>query len=253
VGFLEAVGAAVGAAAVLGAATWLWRRRRSSWMPTARAEYIPSPVWTVALPHQLPAYNEADVQAMSLPDLRLWLGKHDAVDFDSTTLRLFIRGARTGQSIVRDVRFKIDERRPPFAGAWVHSPNAGANTAIVLTFDLNDPLGSAWEGHLDGALTRVGAQPYFQVHHVALGSDELVEFRVQASVSDAYVEWHLEVDIEARRQRRVVRVLAPDGQPFKTSHCGIERFGNTWLTGVGAMPGRRFCAMNPETGLRMRE
>lgn len=111
-------------------------------------------------------------------------------------------------------------------------------------YNLDDDDVSGWEGRLDGGVEHVEVLPYFQNHHVQLDPGESFEFRAEARVSAQFVEWVLEVQVEAGSHRHSWHIRAPDGDPFRTTNCNPNRFGSGWYCGV-ATPGGGYRPADP--------
>jgi hypothetical protein len=142
----------------------LWHRRPGARLPTACVELPPLSSWQLAMGTDPTALGQQDVLPTSLPDLRHWLMRRGAVDYGTTQVNLFVHGPQVGTGSVLDVRARVIRRRPPLTGSWLCSPMAGAVTAVLLMYDLDDDVSRGWEGRQDGAVSRVGESPYFDNH-----------------------------------------------------------------------------------------
>lgn len=129
------------------------------------------------------------------------------------------------------------ERTPPYSGTLVRCPSAGANSATLLVFDLDEDTPPAWQWSEDGSRKRLGTRPFFERNHVALAREEVHDFMILGCARAYLVSWRLELDLEVGRHREVVPV-DDDGRPFVTS--GISEAGFSTSLDWAWYDGQRF-------------
>ncbi|HEX3900275.1 MAG TPA: hypothetical protein VHW74_13995 [Mycobacteriales bacterium] len=184
------------------------------------------------------------VEYVSSEAVEAWLRDLGAVDYERTTVRLFLRGRGHREVHVVVVRTKILERRPPIRDTWACSPPQGDETATLLLFDLDQDEPTAWEGRLNGSRELVGTEPYFDTHRLYLHDDETKEYRVEATTQTNLVHWQLEVDYLVGKQRRqTLTVHPPGGGWFKTTGGDLRDFTDHWWAGPALLG--RHAAIRP--------
>jgi len=198
----------------------LWRRAARShgerhplrWS----VERVVGDKWSLALSGALPDdASEVEGPGNVGRDVYAWLVAHGAVDVDETRLRLRVRGLAGETVVIHNIRAVV-EHAPPYSGTLVHCPTAGANSATLLVFDLDDPDPQAWEWKEDGSRTRVGNGPFFDSHTVTLTREEVHDFIIIGQAEKLLARWHIELDLEIGAHREVVTV-DDSGESFVTS------------------------------------
>ena len=116
--------------------------------------------------------------------------------------------------VLRDIRVTRD-RLAPFHGTLINCPDAGAHSATLLVFDLDEPNPTAWEWKQDGGRERVGAAPFFAHHHIALEPGETHDLIVVAETAGFRCNWWLEFEVEVRSRSLVLRL--PEGDAVFTT------------------------------------
>lgn len=182
--------------------------------------------WSVAfsggMPRAARKIEGGDHHAREVYD---WLLTHRAVDVGDTRLRLTLRGLADDLVVVRDIR--IDARQsPPLSGTNVTCPTAGANSATLLLFDLEDPSSGAWECREDGGRQIVGDASFFENHNVSLGKGEVHDFIILGQTFASLVEWRMYVDIEVAGRRKTI-IVDDSGKPFRTTGTPLGGFAET--------------------------
>lgn len=237
------VGIAVGlvTAAIVGVFAIIWRR--GSRAVSARhpvdvsVERVVGDKWFLAFAGDMPSEaREIEGGEHSGREVNDWLRLQGAVDVGETRLRVIVQGLAGETVVVRNIRAST-ERSAPFSGTLIQCPTAGANSATLLVFDLDDDTPKAWEWREDGGRQRVGGSPFFELNNVTLARGEVHDFVIVGCAKECLVRWRLELDLEVGRHREVVTV-DDGGEPFATS--GRPAAGFTTVLDWAWYDGRRF-------------
>jgi hypothetical protein len=228
-------------AIILAVGGLLWRRARRTVEERHPVSYSVSHVlgdeWSLALAGDLPD-DAAQVEGGDFAgrDVYDWLTARGAVDVGETRLRLTVRGLAEETVVVRDLRLTV-EHEAPFSGTLVHCPTAGANSATLLVFDLDEGDPRGWEWQEDGSRTKVGTSPFFDTHNVTLAHEEVQDFIVLGCAKTLLARWHIQLHLEVGAHREVV-VIDDGGKPFVT--CGRPLSGYLATLDWAWYDGRRF-------------
>ena len=89
------------------------------------------------------------------------LVNHDGVDISETCLRLTIESLVDQIVTIRDIRVE-KSFSPPLAGTRIDCPPAGANSATILVFNLEQTFPVAVEWQEDGSRQEISSIPFFK-------------------------------------------------------------------------------------------
>jgi hypothetical protein len=171
-----------------------------------------------------------------------WLRTNGAVDFRETRLRLTLRGVSDDTVVISNIRAQV-EHRPPFSGTRVLCDTAGANSATLLVYDLDEQTPAAWEWREQGGRERVGESPFFEHNYVTLARGEVHEFIIIGYAKKYLARWQLYIDIEVGRYRKSILLNDLD-KPFETSGVSDSGFRTTlewaWYKGAHFLPSPQF-------------
>jgi hypothetical protein len=221
----------------------LWRRAaraREERHPLRwSVERVVGDKWSLAFSGALPDdASEVEGPGNVGRDVYAWLVARGAVDVDETRLRLRVRGLAGETVVIHNIRAVV-EHGPPYSGTLVHCPTAGANSATLLVFDLDDSDPQAWEWKEDGSRTRVGNSPFFNGNTVTLTREEVHDFIIIGHAGTLLARWHIELDLEIGAHREVV-VVDDSSVPFTTSGRPAGGYGSSlhwaWYDGQRFLP-----------------
>ena len=195
--------------------------------------------WSLAFPGEMPGKaREIEGGEHAGSDVYEWLRACGAVDVGETRLRVTARGLSEDTVVVRNIRLEA-ERTAPFAGTRIHCPTAGANSATLLVFDLDEETPKAWEWREDGGRERVGEAPFFEHSNVTLTRGEVHDFVIVGCAKKFLVRWRLVLDLEVGRHREVV-AIDDSGASFATSGVPASGFSTSldwaWYSGRRFLP-----------------
>ncbi|MGH7488526.1 MAG: hypothetical protein ACREMY_23450 [bacterium] len=135
----------------------------------------------------------------------------------------------------------VDVRRTvPIGGTRVHHPTGGANSALLLRFDLDEDNPKAWQWTQDGGMERTGTEPYFDQGNITITKDEIQPVVVVVHTQASHCRWRLMVEGRVGT-RTFSRVIAPpeDGW-FETSGDPDDGFKTVllwaWFDGHRLVP-----------------
>lgn len=203
----------------------LWRRRRpfrirvqhlphdpledanrtTSVALTAEMSRIVREPWAVVLEGALPDGRTLEDSRPSPAQAHAWLRSHGAVDYLETKLRLSLTSDTDEPILIRNIRVDV-QRRQPLAGTYVYCPTAGANSATLLIFELDEQTPEARQWTEDGLRRKVGFFPYFAHHNVSIKKDETCDFVIIGSAKSCFARWRLVVDYEVGGHQKTLRV-----------------------------------------------
>jgi hypothetical protein len=212
------IGVAVVAIAAIGGLLWRRATRVHEERSPLRwsAERVVGDKWSLAFSGALPKdASEIEGPKSSGHDVYAWLVARGAVDVDETRLRLTVRGLAGETVVIRNMRVVVNHQ-PPYSGTLVHCPTAGANSATLLVFYLDDADPQAWEWNEDGSRARVGNSPFFDTHNVTLSREEVHDFVVIGRAQTRMARWRIELDLKIGAHREVI-AIDDSGEPFVTS------------------------------------
>jgi len=221
-------GLIVAATAAAGSIAWRSAKREQSRRRPVEVAVAPivSDSWSLTLAGELPPgtgeLENANVQGRVV---YAWLVDRGAADHLETRFRLTVRSVAHATVVVRGIQANV-QRAEPFSGTLIYSPDAGANIATLLVFDLDESNPEAWEYAEDGGRERVGVSPYFQTHNVTLAPGEVHDFIIVGRACSSMAEWTLVVDLEIDGVAQKWEVLGPQGV-FRTSGNPSAGFAST--------------------------
>lgn len=229
--------AAVGAVVAL-----LYRQVLRLWRKRGAVEVSVEPIigdyWSLVFADDMPETSEIEGVVHNGRAVYDWLRAHGAVDFRGTRLRLTVRGVSDETVVVRNIRALV-KHSPPFSGTRVICQTAGANSATLLAFDLDEQTPAGWEWREEGGLERVGKSPFFELNNVTLARGEVHEFVIIGYVKKYLAQWQLYLDLEIGKHRKSIQ-LSDSDNPFETSGVPDSGFGNTldwaWYDGARFLP-----------------
>jgi hypothetical protein len=234
IGLIVAVVGAVGAllySQVLG----LWRKWRAI---EVSVEPIVGDYWSLVFAGDMPEASEIEGVVHNAREVFDWLRAHGAVDFRATRLRLTVRGVSDETVVIRNIR-AIVKHSPPFSGTRVICQSAGANSATLLGFDLDEQTPAGWEWREEGGCERVGNSPFFELNNVTLTRGEVHEFIIFGYTKKYLARWQLYIDLEIGKHRKSIS-LSDSEKPFETSGVPDPGFGKTldwaWYDGARFLP-----------------
>lgn len=171
--------------------------------------------WAVALDGPLPDSRHFEATQPLPAQAHAWLRSHGAVDYRETKVRLALTSNTDEPILIRNIRVDV-QRRQPLAGTYVYCPTAGAISATLLVFELDEHSPQARQWAEDGFRRKVGFFPYFAHHSVAIKRDETCDFVIIGSAKTCFARWRLVVDYEIGGHQKTLYV--DDGDDwFKTS------------------------------------
>lgn len=231
-------------AAVVGVVALLRRQIPRLWRKKRPVEVSVEPVigdyWAVAFAGEMPEASEIEGIERNGRKLYDWLCAHGAVDFSETRLRITVRGLSDDTVVIRNIRAEV-HHNPPFSGTYVRCPTAGANSATLLVFDLDEEAPAGWEWQERGGRERVGEMPFFELKNVTLARGEVHEFIIIGHTSKYLARWRLYLDLEIGKHRKSIPLFDSD-KAFETSGLPESVFGTTlewaWYDGARFLPTR---------------
>jgi hypothetical protein len=189
-------------------------------------------------------------------DVYDWLVGLGAIDHRETTLKLTLRCLTDELLEVRDIGVTV-ERVAPLQETVISAATAGANSAVVLEFDLDSDHPEAWErrfgdpggapqptqeemaahaamspaevrASIDDFNRRVQAQmpttPYFQTNNITVAATEAVPVVIKARTERWHCRWRVTLDVRVGSTGRTkVVTIDAGGRPFET--CGQPKGG----------------------------
>ena len=173
----------------------LWRRRRPFTIRVERLPHVPPndpsqpiPValtvemsqivrepWAVALDGLLPESRSFEATQPSPAQAHAWLRSNGTVDFQETKVLLALTSNTDEPILIRNIRVDV-QRRQPLAGTHVYCQTAGANSATLLVFELDEQAPQARQWTENGSRRQVGSSPYFAQRNVSINKDETCDF-----------------------------------------------------------------------------
>ncbi len=239
------IGVAVVVIAAIGGL--LWRRTRRAHEERHSLQWSVERVvrdgWALAFSGELPRdASEIEGSYIAACDVCDWLVARGAVDVGESRLRLRVRGLAGETVVIRNMRVVV-ERRTPYSGTLVLCPTAGANSATLLVFDLDEADPQAWEWNEDGGRTRVGAKPFFDTHNITLAREEVHDFIIIGRAEAFLAMWRIELDLETGSHRETV-IVDEAGVPFITSGRPTAGYASSldwaWYDGWRILPTRTY-------------
>jgi len=217
----------------------LWSKR---YMVEVSIEPIVGDYWSVAFAGDMAEASEIEGIEHNGSVVYDWLRAHGAVDFRGTRLRLTIRGVSDETVVVRNIRALV-KHSPPFSGTRVICQSAGAYSATLLAFDLDEQTPAGWEWREEGSLKRVGKSPFFELNNVTFARGEVHEFVIIGYAEKYLARWQLYLDLEIGKYRKSIQ-LSDSDKPFETSGVPSLTFGTTldwaWYAGARFLPPPEF-------------
>lgn len=179
--------------------------------------------WRLAFDKAMPP-EAREIEGQQIPNTKVydWLRGLGAVDVEETRLRVSLRSLSEETVVVRDIRVEID-RAAPFAGTAISCHAAGANSASLLVFELDEEAPVAWEWREDGAIWRVGDAPFFEQHNVTLAQNEVHDFIIFGRANNILARWKLLFDLEVGRHHETITV-DDYGEGFVTTGLAADGF-----------------------------
>jgi hypothetical protein len=231
--------------AIVGVVGLLCRQMLRHWRKKRAVEVSVEPVigdyWAVAFAGEMPDVSE--IEGIEYNGRKLYdrLRAHGALDFCETRLRITVRGVSDDTVVVRNIRAEV-EHSPPFSGTYVRCPTAGANSATLLVFDLDENAPAGWEWQEQGGRERVGERPFFDLNNVTLARGEVHEFIIIGYARKYLARWRPYLDVETGKHRKSFPLFDSD-KPFETSGIPESGFGTTlewaWYDGARFLPTRQ--------------
>ena len=227
--FLSNFYAGVAATIVAGIVVWIvkliqrYRRRSVGGAVAFSVARIVKWAWSVAFVGEIPPHAREiegkETKSRKVYDCLIDLG---AVDVYSSRLLLSVRGLSDETVIIRDIRVDV-EQSEAISGTRISSPNAGANEATVLLFDLEDksPVAKEWQENEDEVKTK----PFFDSKNVTLARNEVHDIVIIGSAKRSLVMWRLYLDLEVAGKSQTIEI-DENGKPFKTT--GYPDGGFQW-------------------------
>ncbi|MDG4834161.1 hypothetical protein O7627_33390 [Solwaraspora sp. WMMD1047] len=153
------------------------------------------------------------------PDRGAQLTAAGAVDVQSSTWEVTLKGARTAGVEIVDMRPVLDEEcKPPVSGVFEEIIQAGSDDKIVLVANLEDanPIfhSYTWQDGVGG--------PFFAEKKISLARDETAVLRVVAEAHKLHCRWRIAVDYISDGARQQMTISDPDGNPFEVTGKAVE-------------------------------
>lgn len=190
------------------------------------------------------------VNASSLTDeTHRWFTSRGAVPVDRRLDLITLQGNTSQPVEINDLQ--VDkECRAPLSGTLFESPNAGQDSNVRLTLDLDEQLPTAKSVEKDGT----SSPSYFSRHTISLERGERQKILVDAATAKHYCAYTLVLRMTVGDET-VTQVVKDDGKPFQLSaHVSqaedVEMSGyrSAYVGGVlNACGGGGFRQVDPET------
>ncbi|MEU5554109.1 hypothetical protein ABZ738_30480 [Micromonospora sp. NPDC047793] len=148
------------------------------------------------------------------PNLGALLTAAGAIDVESSTQEVTLKGARTTGVEIVDMRPVLDgECAPPVSGVFEEIVQAGSDDKIVLVANIEEANPTfrsyTWQ---DG----VGA-PFFAEKKISLAHGETTVVRVVVQAAESYCRWRIQVEYISDGSRQQMTISDPSGNPFEVT------------------------------------
>ena len=172
--------------------------------------------WEVAFDGELPSGSDAATSGGS-ESLYQWAATRGAVDVRLSHFRLYVENNRDTRLTIRDVRARVEKRRPdPIAQTLVRSPSAGANELVGLLFPLDR------EDVVDAQTPSQDALPqptgkFFGTKNITLDPGETIDLKLIVTARECFCRYLFELDILVASSRQTIEVRDDAGDLFATT------------------------------------
>ncbi|MFF3644132.1 helix-turn-helix domain-containing protein [Streptomyces sp. NPDC002564] len=190
------------------------------------------------------------VNASSLTDeTHRWFTSRGAVPVDRRLDLITLQGNTSQPVEINDLQ--VDkECRAPLSGTLFESPNAGQDSNVRLTLDLDEQLPTAKSVEKDGT----SSPSYFSRHTISLERGERQKILVDAATAKHYCAYTLVLRMTVGDET-VTQVVKDDGKPFQLSaHVSqdedieVSGYRSAYVGGVlNTCGGGAFRQVDPET------
>ena len=152
--------------------------------------------------------------ARDCPSLYRLAKEAGAVSVGASHYRLVVEGRTRRDVAIVDLRARILKREPILRGASIGCASAGAQDAIGVGFDLDEPAPAA--RRIKSVWEPLG-RPYFQrANIISVKKAELQPFLIVGLASRDYVEWEIVARILVDGKESEL-TIDDNGQPFRIS------------------------------------